>query len=155
MVEYRLNSASEAEIAEHLRRCDASFVPPLSERVAIEAYAKKIASTATRFEAWSGGTLVALVASYCNDRKNWISYITSVSVLGDRQGTGIAGRLMRQCIEHARALGMREVRLEVARDSLLATKLYERHGFVAAKGSLRFCNMTLCLSGAEDHDQRA
>ena len=89
-VDYLSNKASEAEIAEHLSRCDADFVPPLSGRVEINDYAKKIASKATRFEAWSGGTLVGLVAAYCNDQEKHIAYITSVSVL--RNGRAKASR---------------------------------------------------------------
>ena len=68
-IDYLSNKASEAEIAEHLSRCDADFVPPLSGRVEINEYAKKIANKATRFEAWSGGMLVSLVAAYCNDHE--------------------------------------------------------------------------------------
>ena len=94
-IEYRLNMASAAQIAEHLLRCDADFVPPLSGRVEIRDYAQKIASKATRFEAWSGGTLVGLVAAYCNDRDKRIAFITSVSVLREWTGKGIAARLMK------------------------------------------------------------
>jgi hypothetical protein len=64
-VEYLSNNASEAQIAGHLSRCDADFVPSLSGRVDINDYAKKIVNKAMRFEAWSGGELVGLVAAYC------------------------------------------------------------------------------------------
>jgi len=69
VVEYLSNKASEVEIAEHLSRCEADFVPPLSGRLEINDYAKKIASKAMRFEAWSDGRLVGLVAGYCNDQE--------------------------------------------------------------------------------------
>lgn len=80
-IEYCLNKASESEIAGHLKQCDADFVPPLSSRVEIKDYAQKIANKATRFEAWSDGTMVGLVAAYYNDHENRLVYITSVSVL--------------------------------------------------------------------------
>src|SRR5882672_4187541 len=127
---YLLNKASVAQIAEHLSRCDADFVPPLSGRVEIEGYARKIASKATRFEAWSRGTLVGLVAAYCNDREKRIAYITSVSVLREWTGMGIAADLMNRCAEYARASAMRQVSLEVAGDNSPAIKLYEESGFV-------------------------
>jgi ribosomal protein S18 acetylase RimI-like enzyme len=155
MVEYRLNKATEAESAEHLSRCDACFVPPLSSRVAIDDYAKKIAGNATRFEAWSGGTLVGLVAAYCNDHEQRIAYITSVSVLSEWKGKGIAGCLIKQCIEHAGALGMRQISLEVARDNVLAIKLYEKNGFVAGKANVSLGNMNLYLSSGEEDDRQA
>lgn len=148
-VEYLMNKASEAEIAEHLSLCDMDFVPPLSGRVAIKDYAKKIASKATRFEAWSGGTLVGLVAAYCNDREKRIAYITSVSVLHEWTGKGSFTRLIRQCIEHAKVSGMRQIRLEVASDNTTAIRVYEKKGFVAAKAKGSFVPMELHLGSGE------
>ena len=150
-VEYLSNKASEAEIAEHLSHCDADFVPPLSGRVEINDYAKKIANKATRFEAWSGGTLVGLVAAYCNDQEKRIAYITSVSVLKEWMGKGIAARLMSQCIEHAKASGMRQISLEVASDNAPAIRLYEKSGFVAGKANAPFVSMNLYLKSGKEH----
>ena len=149
VVEYLSNKASEAEIAEHLSRCDADFVPFLSDRVEINDYAKKIASKATRFEAWSGGTLVGLVAAYCNDQGKHIVYITSVSVLREWMGKGISARLMRQCIEHAKVSGMRQISLEVASDNTPAIRLYEKNGFVAGEAKAPFVSMDLIFEERE------
>jgi len=149
VVEYLMNKASEAEIAEHLSRCDADFVPPLSDRVGINDYAKKIASKATRFEAWSGGTLVGLVAAYCNDREKGIAYITSVSVLREWIGKGNSARLISQCIEHAKVAGMRQISLEVASDNAPAIRLYEKNGFVAGNANASFVSMDLYLKSGE------
>lgn len=151
-VEYLTNSASEAQIAEHLLCCDADFVPTLSERVEIRDYAQKIASKATRFEAWSNGTLVGLVAAYCNDPETRIAHITSVSVTMVWTGKGIAARLINQCVEHAKAAGMRQIGLEVAADNMPAIKLYEKSGFVADKLNEPFIPMKLKL---KNHEQQA
>jgi len=145
VVEYLLNKASEVEIAEHLSRCDADFVPALSGRVEITDYAKKIASKATRFEAWSGGMLVGLVAAYCNDLEDCIAYITSVSVLREWMGKGIASTLMNKSIAHAKALGMRQITLEVAIGNASAINLYEKSGFVSGRMSAPFVSMNLNL----------
>ena len=154
-VEYLSNKATEAETADHLSRCDADFVPPLSGRVEISDYAQKIASKAMRFEAWSGGTLVGLVAAYCNDQKKRIAYITSVSVLREWTGKGIAANLMKQCIEHAETSGMRQISLEVASDNTPAIKLYEKSGFVVGKVKAPFSSMNLSLKSGEEHEQQA
>ena len=152
-VEYLSNKASAVEIAGHLARCDADFMPPLSGRVEIKDYAIKIVSKATRFEAWSGGTLVGLVAAYCNDQEKRVAYITSVSVLREWTGKGITARLMRQCIEHVKASGMRQVSLEVARDNTPAIRLYEKSGFFAGKANALFLGMNLNLKSGEEHEQ--
>lgn len=130
-VDYQVNTASETQIAEHLLRCDADFVEALSERVEIPAYAKKIASKSTRFEAWSSGTLVGLVAAYCDDRETRVAHITNVSVLKEWAGKGIATRLIDHCIAYAKAASMRKIGLEVAATNVSAIKLYEKNQFIA------------------------
>ncbi|MBM4144873.1 MAG: GNAT family N-acetyltransferase [Nitrospira sp.] len=153
-VKYSLNKASEAAIIEHLRTCDADFVPLLSGRVEINDYAQKIASKATRFEAWSGDTLIGLVAAYCNNQENRIAYITSVSVLREWMGKGVATCLMRQCIENARASGMWQISLEVAEDNMPAIVLYKKSGFVAGKENASFISMNLNLKSGEEHERQ-
>jgi ribosomal protein S18 acetylase RimI-like enzyme len=155
VVEYVSNKTSEAEIAEHLSRCDSAFVPPLSGRVEIRDYAKKIARKAMRFEAWSGGTLVGLVAVYLNDQEKRIAYITSVSVLQAWAGKGIVARLMSWCVEYSKASGMRQINLEVAEDNTPAIRLYENNGFVAGKANAPFVTMSLNLGNGDEHEQRA
>jgi len=154
-VEWLSNNASEAEIAEHLSRCDADFVPPLSSRVEINDYARKIASKATRFEAWSRGTLVGLVVAYCNDQETHVAFITSVSVLHEWTRKGIAARLIDRCIEHAKASGMLQISLEVARHNKQAIRLYEESGFVANEANAQFVGMTRYLKSGEHHEQQA
>ncbi len=144
-VVYLANTASQAQIAEHLLCCDADFVPTLSERVEIPGYAQKIANKATRFEAWSNGTLVGLVAAYCNDQETGIAHITSVSVLKEWMEKGIASALVSRCVAHAKVVGMRRISLEVARINMPAIKLYEKSGFVIGKFDELFIYMTLYL----------
>ena len=148
-VEYLVNKASEAEIADHLRCCDADFVPTLSERVDILNYAQKIASKATRFEAWANDTLVGLVAAYCNDQETRVGHITSVSVIKVWTGKGIAARLIDQCVAHAKAAGMRQIGLEVVADNMPAIKLYKKSGFMAGKLNERLVPMKLNLKSGE------
>lgn len=153
-VEYMTNKATGAEIEEHLRCCDTDFVPAISDRVVIPDYAQKIASKATRFEAWSNGTLIGLVAAYCNDPKTRIAHITSVSVMKGWTGKGIATKLMNQCIEHAKAAGMRQVGLEVAAVNVSAIRLYEKSGFVAGILNEPFISMRLDLKSEEPMDNK-
>jgi GNAT superfamily N-acetyltransferase/SAM-dependent methyltransferase len=129
-VEFCLNKAAEAAIANHLLDCDVDFIPPLSERVEIYSYAHKIAGNAMRFEAWACGMLVGLVAAYCNDRECRVAHITNVSVLRRWQGERIASRLLEQCIRHVKEHGFEYVELEVDVENAGAIALYEKNGFV-------------------------
>lgn len=147
VVDFLVNTASESQITTHLLYCGSNFFPALSERVEIPDYAKKIISNATRFEAWSNCTLIGLVAAYCNDHEKGIAYITSVSVLKERTGKGIATRLIDQCIAHAKEVGMQQIGLEVAGANATAIRLYEKRGFVAGKLGDQIVPMTLNLKG--------
>jgi ribosomal protein S18 acetylase RimI-like enzyme len=155
------NAASAAEIAEHLARCDSRFVPRLSARVDIAAYAAKIAAQAMRFEAWSGGELIGLVAAYCNDGARGAAraaFITSVSVLEAWAGAGIAAALVRRCCEYAKLQSLGQVRLEVAAGNAGAIRLYERCGFSVAERSADRLTMTIDLTAGERceaHDRYA
>lgn len=145
-VTYAVNRAGVAEVAAHLAHCDAHFVPPLSGRVDIGAYAAKIAGHAERFEAWAGGALVGMVAAYCNDQSRPAGFITSVSVAPERCGEGIATRLLEDCIEHARRAGFTLIRLSVDGGNAGAIRLYERCGFSAEPAQGADIHMTLDLS---------
>lgn len=142
---YRVNLSGAAEIAAHLVRTDAAFKPALSSRVDIVAYAQKLDDRAVRFEAWLGDELVGLVASYCNQPDGDKAFVTSVSVLPECKGLGIARQLMQQCIEHARGLGFGQMGLEVDQYSLPAIALYQKLGFnkLSSSGSMLTMGMTL------------
>ena len=152
-IKYVLNEASAGQIAAHLARCDAEFVPPLSGRVKIEDYAEKITSNAARFEAWSGRTLIGLVAAYCNDREKGVAYVTSVSVLREWTGRTVAAHLLDRCVEHAKASGMRQISLKVSRDNTAAVKLYEKIGFKPAASDPPFLTMDLYLQTGRAYEQ--
>jgi ribosomal protein S18 acetylase RimI-like enzyme/SAM-dependent methyltransferase len=148
-VDYLANTASVEQIAEHLLCCDADFVPTLSERVNIRDYAQKIANKAMRFEAWSNGALVGLVAAYCNNTETRIAHITSVSVIKACTGKGIGVSLIEKCVAHAKVAGMRQIGLEVAAVNMPAIKLYGKSGFVADKLNESIIPMRLNLKSEE------
>lgn len=138
-----MNRASQAQIAEHLRRCDADFIPPLTDRIEFDGYAYKLASKAERFEAWADDALVGLVAVYCNDVERRTAFITSVSVLRGWQGRRIASQLLEQAIAHAIALSFDHLELEVDRRNAHAIALYEKTNFIA--GPVHGQSMTMHL----------
>jgi ribosomal protein S18 acetylase RimI-like enzyme len=137
--------ASGDELLAHLRACDADFVPPLSQRVDLAAYADKLLRHALRVEAWHQERLVGLVALYCNDSEGHCAFVTSVSVEPALRGTGLARRLVARACERARATGMKRARLELHPDNSAARRLYERAGFAAQPGHGAILTMELAL----------
>lgn len=129
-VEQRLDVATTQQIFDHLTLCDATFTPPLSQRVDIGDYATRLTAHALRFEAWNEGTLIGLVAAY-PDHAHARMFITNVSVLPQWRGHGVATELITRCGHVARELGMRSVMLELAMDNVAARRLYDKLGFVS------------------------
>lgn len=128
-ITYKINTSVELDILEHLEKCDNLFTPPLSARIEISEYSKKIFTYAERFEAWKGDKLIGLVAVYCNNIKDRKAYITNVSILEKYQGKGIANSLMFYCIEHIKNKNFKSIELEVNADNISANKLYKKFRF--------------------------
>ena len=58
-----------------------------------------------------------------------VGEVTRVFVVSSARGTGLSERLMHEIEAHARALGVRELRLTVRRDLVEAQRLYARIGY--------------------------
>lgn len=144
-IRHETNQASAAQLAEHLRACDRDFTPPLSHRVELVGYARKIAGHAVRFEAWSGDILAGLVAMYCNDAPGGAAFITSVSVRREWQRRRLATTLLERSVVHARQAGMRRINLDVARANEAAVSFYEQSGFIAVATEGGQLRMSLAL----------
>lgn len=123
--------ATESEILSHLERCDARFVPPLSGRVNLSAYAARLRTNASRIEAWLDGCLIGLIAVYfsSNSSEEFTAFVSNVSVEQNFLGQGIASALLDHCIKRASATGFRRLRLEVGAANIAARHLYEKQGF--------------------------
>lgn len=113
----------------HLEACEAGFVPPLGQRVAIADYAAQLAQSAWLSEAWEEGNLVGLVAVYCNDPDRILAFVSNVSVHPDHRRRGIARHLLSEAIFHIR--GRQFARIELRSDirAPKAVALYQSMGF--------------------------
>ena len=145
-VVFEQNQATIAEIAIHLQRCDAAFVQPLSQRIPIDEYAKKLVQLSVCFEARVSEALVGLVAAYCNDPSQRIVFISNVSVLDEWQHQGIASALLRQCRLYAVAHGFDSIELEVAKNNVTAISLYAKLGFLSEADDHNPVRMSLPIS---------
>lgn len=129
-IDYKIKSASVAEITEHLKAASKFFIPPLHETVDIDKYSEKIFNLAETFEAWSDGKLIGLIAAYLNDFKNKCGFITSVSVNKEFMSQGISSILIDMCIKNAIEKKMKEVSLEVHQLNDKAIALYKKKDFL-------------------------
>ncbi|MBX4928433.1 GNAT family N-acetyltransferase [Rhizobium binae] len=135
------NLASASDIAHHLNECGTVFAEGLRARVDIDAYALKILLNAERFEAWSDGMLIGLLAIYCNNPQQTSAFITNLSVFEEWRGRGIAGALLERSVALARQKGFEIIRLEVEAKNMAAVTVYRRHGFVVLDGEQSMLRM--------------
>jgi ribosomal protein S18 acetylase RimI-like enzyme len=127
-LDLRVDTSSAEQIRSLLLNCDDSFIPRLSDRVEIADYSSKIREKALTFEAWKAETLIGLLAAYFNSSER-ICYITNLSVLPAFARTGIAKRLLTECLARAKACNMECTSLEVGVDNHRAIGLYSKFGF--------------------------
>ena len=127
-LDFKVNACTEKDIRSHLSGCDRRFSPPLSDRVDIGEYSKKLRLNAVTFEAWNGESMVGLVAAYI-DTSERSCFITNTSVLAGFSRRGVAAKLLAACLERARAEQVEAVSLEVSQDSHPAIRLYTKFGF--------------------------
>lgn len=144
-IEYAIGKADKAAIATHLRACDDSYIPPLSQRVNIDSYALKIVYKAQLFEAWANNELLGLIAAYYSDPDKITAFITNVSILPNWRSEGIAQRLMENCIANTLELGFAQIELEVNPSNKAAISLYGKHGFIAIRRPDSLLKMMLDL----------
>ncbi len=129
-ITYTIKTADSNNVFTHLVKCDEDFMPKLSEKVDILAYAKKIVENSITFEAWINDELVGLIAAYFNDSKTHCGFITSVSTLKKYAGKGIASQLMKMCIGYAAEHRFSEISLEVFDKNTNAIQLYKKNSFI-------------------------
>ncbi len=125
---YTHNTASAADIEQHLTFVNADFIPPLDTRVNLNAYALKLADKAVTFEAWDGKQLAGLIAAYMNAEGRF-AFITSVSVLTEYLGRKVAAQLLQNCIHYVTLQQFTHIKLEVNKNNLAAIHFYKKYNF--------------------------
>jgi ribosomal protein S18 acetylase RimI-like enzyme len=148
-LDFKVNASTEQEIRAHLSGCDRGFSPPLSERVELGEYSRKLRLNAVTFEAWSGKSLVGMLAAYFDARER-SCFITNTSVSPEFSRRGIAAKLLAACLERARSEQVETVSLEVSQDSHPAIGLYAKFGFEVVGHRGDFLKMRCARLGARD-----
>jgi len=133
LFDYKVNSASEAEIGEHLDSVWGMAGSTPNLEIQVESYAKKIRESAHTFECWHNGVLTGLVACYLNDAKSKAGFITNVSVLDGYQRQGMGRKLIERAIEEATEMRFCKVDLEVSPQNTSAFSLYAACGFYISR----------------------
>lgn len=122
-------SIGEKELYDFLRNVDKDFPEPLSDRVDLKEYSKKMYENAVIITEIYDEQIVGMFAGYANDEKKEQAYVSFVSVVKEYRGSGIAKKLLSAFIEICRKKGFREVGLHTSLENQGAIRLYESNGF--------------------------
>lgn len=117
----------EEKFENFLYEIDEEFKVPLSKRVNLNEYAKKMKELANIYVMIEENKIVGDIAFYKNDLKNYTAYVTLVGTLKEYQNKGIANSLLKKCIEDLKNSPMKKVGIHT--DNMIAKKIYEKHGF--------------------------
>lgn len=110
-----------------LSEIDLDFPTPLSQRIDLKDYSKKLVSYATIFKISHDDEIIGMVALYCNNVEDRYAYIPLLGVLKDFRGLGISSMLMKLAINYAKKLGFRKLGVHTEND--IALKTYLSLGF--------------------------
>lgn len=121
------NNNLEKDIIEFLKKIDSLFKIPLSQKINLEEYSKKIIRNADVFLAFDSESIVGIVVGYNNDKELKISNMSILVVLNEYQGKGIAKKLVNNFLDLAKNKKMEKVKLSTV--DTRALKLYESLNF--------------------------
>lgn len=129
MIKLSYNTISENTLRDYLLSISDLFKPHLCDIVNIKEYAKKIFNNAIIIEAWDKNQLIGIIACYANNHQNGEAYITSVSIIKEYQGKGIAQLMLQELYKVLKNRKFTKINLEVSKHNINALNLYIKEGF--------------------------
>ena len=127
MIHYLFGSLSYDEIYQFLLDTDAVFQTPLSNRVNLEEYARKLSAFSVFSYCRDEGSIVGLISCYMNHPPE--AYISNVCVQSDYQNKGLFKKMLEVLINQLEQTTFTTVRLEVSDYNVLAQIVYKKSGF--------------------------
>jgi len=119
---------NQEKLLQYLETIDSEFVIPLSEKVKLSDYAKKILSQGIVLATLSNGEISSMLGAYCNDMVNRVSYVPILTISKQAQTAGFHTRdYLRPLIELLYEAGMEKFYCQTANRTVAA--IYKRLGF--------------------------
>ena len=110
---------SNKEIIKILYEFDHYFIPTIHEKVQdIKYYADKLSNNAYVFVAYSIG-VDGFISFYANDMKNKVAYVSFIAVHENSRNKSVGTSLITACKNKAIKLGMKFIKLEVRKITLV------------------------------------
>lgn len=128
-------------VKQYVLKYDNDFYEPLSERVDIDAFAKKVSSYETLFVLFCDKRPVGLIASYFYEPTTKIGFITLVHTQNEYRGRHFAMYLLDAVKKYTESIGFNGIDLMVYQDNMSAFNLYSHNGFSVIEEENGRCKM--------------
>jgi len=103
---------------------------PLSKRVDVSAYTKKLLERGSLFVVLSdNGDPAGIMGFYANDQETKSAFLSILSLLPEFHNMGTGRKLMEILVSECKKAGMNEIFLKVSRENSDAIAYYEAMGF--------------------------
>lgn len=130
-MKYQIKLPNEEEVDKvylFLQKTDSMSIPPLSHRLNLYEFAKKITANATLFEYIDKDEIVAMNAVYVN-KMPLDSFATSLAVLSEYEGYGLGAKLIIKAIKYCKEQGSEGYRLQMRYSNTIMLHFYLNRGF--------------------------
>ena len=121
-----VNNGEDRRINNFLDEVDDILIPPLSERVNIQQYAKKLAQKAETIFACLGNQDIGSCSVYCNAE---VAFISSFAIKPAYKRMKLGSNMMKRVMEYAKERMCESIQLEVNGKNLGAIAFYKKCGF--------------------------
>jgi ribosomal protein S18 acetylase RimI-like enzyme len=113
-----------------LESIDADFDPPLSHKVVLSDFVKKVMDLGeVIFAIDTQGRLVGSAGLYANDRLIRQAYLNYLGIAQECRGHGVGRMLVSEVLQIAKNRGMQSIQLHVNPNNKGAIHLYQNFGF--------------------------
>jgi ribosomal protein S18 acetylase RimI-like enzyme len=119
----------EPDLFAFLRSIDNSFDPPLSTRIDLRQWLKKVLTLGVILVSSERQKLEGVIAFYCNDRERQQAFISVLGIAEAARGQGIGKKLLQEAIDIFRSKRMKSALVTTWAGNRAAISLYEMCGF--------------------------
>ena len=124
------NKFTQQQLYDFLVKIDKDYPVPLSQKVKLLDYSKKLYDKAHINVVIEDGKIISLVAGYTKNLIDNIAFIALVGTVADARGKGHAEKLIHEFIAHCCDSRIGGIHLYTTKENSAAISMYSKIGFV-------------------------
>lgn len=136
-----IGKINESYLFKYLTDADNDFYEPLSDRVDLNIFSKKLHELSTTFVIVYKENVAGLIASYFYDKPSLKGFITLVHIKQSFRGIHLSDFLVESVKSYANSISFKYIDLMVYKNNVSAYNLYIKHGFTVIEEKNGRCHM--------------